>query len=278
MFIQEIGGSPKELYDRNGFSAERVFLVPWEDRLQFIETIFGNAASERLIYPGQPQTVAVRMKMEPLDPDAIEWNSVQDIASDLPGYGGSFLKSTVYYESISGDDRNDLPETPPGSWITYRMEIGAVEEILSLADWEWADQPNTALPNDYNGVKRIPYTEHHLTWNQVAGPPWSAMSRLQGKVNQTAFLGCVPGTLLFDGAVGHKLYRKGDTINDPPSSFTWQIRYVFRERSIKSDGHVYGWNHFYRPSPPGWIELVNGFEKFYDAGDFNELFVPENGD
>jgi len=273
MLVQEIGGSPKELYDRNGFSAERVFLVPWEKRQEFTEKVL--ASPEVLTYPGQAQTVAVRLKMEPLEPDAIELNSVQDIAADLPGYGGSFLKSTVYYESISDNDRDDLPVTPPGSWITYRMEIGAVEETLSLADWKWFDLPSLALPNDYSGVKRIPYTEHHLTWHQVVGPPWTAISQLQGKVNQAAFLGCAPGTLLFDGAVGYKLYRKGDTISENPSSFTWQIRYVFRERSIKSGGQVYGWNHFYRPSPPGWVELVSGSKKLYDSGDFSDLFVPE---
>ncbi|MCL2304784.1 MAG: hypothetical protein FWC43_05515 [Planctomycetaceae bacterium] len=273
MKIQEIGGSPKELYDRNGFSAERVFLVPWEKRQEFTELVL--ASPEVLTYPGQAQTAAVRLKMEPLEPDAIELNSVQNIATDLPGYGGSFLKSTVYYESVSDNDRDDLPVTPSGSWITYRMEIGATEELLLLTGWKWSDLPGQALPSDFSGVKRIPYTEHHVTWNQVVGPPWTAILQLQGKVNQVAFLGCEPGTLLFDGAVAYKLYRKNDTINDTPSSFTWQIRYVFRERSIKSGGQVYGWNHFYRPSPPGWVELVNGSQKFYDSGDFNELFVPE---
>ena len=275
MFLQEIGGSPKEQYDRDGFSAERVFLVPWNERSQFIETIFNAASPGLLTYPGQSQTVAVRLKMEPLEPDAIELNSVQNIATDLPGYGGSFLKATVYYESIAGTDRNDLPDTPPGSWLTYRMEIGAIEEILPLADWEWSDLPHLALPGDYNGVKRIPFTEHRVTWNQIVGPPWTAISQLQGTVNQTAFLGCEPQTLLFDGAVAHKLYKKGDTISETPSSFAWQIRFVFRERSIKSGGQIYGWNHFYRQAPAGWVELVNGTKKLYDSGDFNELFVPE---
>ena len=275
MFIQEIGGSPKEQYDRGGFSAERAFLVPWERRQEFIEAVFNASSPKTLIYPGQSQTVAVRLKLEPLDPDAIELNSVQDIATDLPGYGGSFLKATIDYESIADNDRDDLPDTPSGSWLTYRMEIGAVEEMIPLADWTWSDQLGPALPNDYNGVKRIPYTEHHVTWNQVAGPPWSAIARLQGTVNDAAFLGCAPGTLLFDGAVGYKLYKKGDTISETPSSFTWQIRFVFRERSIKSGGQVYGWNHFYRQSPAGWVELTNGPKKLYDSGDFNELFVPE---
>ncbi len=279
MPIQEIGGSPKEQYDRDGFSAQRTFLVPWENRTQFAQTVLGTGSTtgtdQVLTYPGQSQTVAVRMKMEPLDPEAIELNSVQNIATDLPKYGGSYWKSTVYYESISDDDRSDLPDTPAGSWITYRMEIGAVEEIVPLAAWKWSDRPDLVLPIDFSGVKRIPYTEHHLTWNQVVGPPWSAISRLQGKVNQLTFVGCEPGTLLFDGAVGNKLYKKGDTIQENPSSFTWQIRFVFRERSIKSGGQVFGWNHFYRSSPPGWVELVDGSKKFYDSGDFNELFVPE---
>ena len=155
------------------------------------------------------------------------------------------------------------------------MEIGMSEMVLPLSNWKWSDRPDIVLPNDISGVKQIPYTEHHLTWNQVIGPPWSAISQMQGKVNQTAFIGCEPGTLLFVGAAGNKLYRKGDTVSDNPSSFTWQIRYVFREKSIKSGGSIFGWNHFYRQSPPGWVELVDGVDKFYDSGDFNDLFVPE---
>ena len=279
MSLQEIGGSPKEQYDIEGFSAERVFLVPWEDREQFAATVLGTASQANpippLTYPGHDGTIAVRLKMEPLDPAAIEFRSAQNWATDLPHYSGSYLKSTVYYESINEDDRDDLPETPPGSWLTYRMEIGMGEVMLPLSDWKWSDRPDIVLPNDYSGVKQIPYTEHHLTWNQVIGPPWSAVSQMQGKINQTAFIGCVPGTLLFVGAAGNKLYRKGDTVSDNPSSFTWQIRYVFREKSIKSGGSVFGWNHFYRQSPPGWVELVEGTNKFYDSGDFNDLFATE---
>ena len=50
------------------------------------------------------------------------------------------------------------------------------------------------------------------------------------------------------------------------------FHYVFRERSVKHGGLVYGWNHFYREKPPGWVELINGTDRLYDLADFSTLF------
>ncbi len=279
MSYQEIGGSPKEQYEWETFKAQREFLVPWEEREEFARTVIGTAAvpaqSNGLTYPGRDKTVAVRLKMEPLDPGAIGIGPLEDLQTELPRYEGSFLKATVYYETVEEESRSDLPDVPAGSWITYRMTIGSIEETLGLSDWKWGDDPALPVAADLTGIKRIPITEHILTWKQVVSPPWSAISRMQGKLNAATFIGCDPGTLLFDGAEGYKLYYHGDSVDDTPSPYTWEIRYVFREKAIKSDGRVFGWNHFFREQPSGWVPLLKDGEPMYDSGNFNELFEPE---
>ena len=98
---------------------------------------------------------------------------------------------------------------------------------------------------------------------------------MQGTVNQSEFLGCPAGTLVFEGADANKLYA-GD-FGSGASPFCWQIKYLFRERSIKHDGGVYGWNHFYREDPAGWVEITNGSANMYDEADFNTLFQSAGG-
>lgn len=280
MQIQEIGGSPKEDYRTYDFTAQREFLVPWDHRHEFAQFVLGSPEvsqwdREILKYPGRDSSFATRLKLEPLDPQAIELDGVKDLQNDLPQYTGSYWKATVYYETIDNDDRNDLPETPEGTKTTYRLEIAAVEEEIPVSRWAWNDDPAIPVPENLYGVKRVPVTEHYVTWSYVRSPPWSAISQIQGKVNLTEFLGCAPGTLLFDGARGNKLYKTGDSVDDSPATFTWQLHYVFREKSIKSDNTIYGWNHFYRENPPGWIPLVRDQHFLYDCDEFRRLFSPE---
>ncbi|MGL6193962.1 MAG: hypothetical protein ACRC2T_03980 [Thermoguttaceae bacterium] len=286
MKYQEIGGSPKEQYDRVGFSATRQFLIPWSERENFVEHVIGNctvnadppstvAISNSLAYPGKCNTHATKLVLEPLDSTAITSGVLGDVQTELADYKGSFLKATIHYESISGD-RNDTPEVQSGSWITYKLITTATEEELDASGWKWEDNSALQVPNGYTVIKRIPVSEHRVTWHQVSSPPWLKISELQGKVNDSEFLGCAPGTLLFDGAESYKLFRKDSTITDEPSAFTWQIMYNFREKAVKADGNVYGWNSFYRASPPGWVKLLHDQKLVYDSGNFNLLFISEN--
>lgn len=280
MQIQEIGGSPKEDYRQYDFSAQREFLVPWNQRQEFAHFVLGSpnvsqTDREILKYPGREQTMATRLKFEPLDPQAIELDGVNDLQTDLPQYTGSYWKATVYYDTVENDNRSDLPDTPEGTKTTYRMKIDVVEEQIPVSSWTWEDNPTAVVPQDFYAVKRIPVTEHHVIWSYVRYPPWNAISQLQGKVNLTEFLSCPPGTLLFDGAEGNKLYNQGESVDDNPSPFTWQLHYVFREKRIKADNTVYGWNHFYRENPPGWVPLVHNQHFLYDSEEFRRLFASE---
>jgi len=274
--FKELSGSPVEEYSQDGFTARREFLIAWEDRDAFAAEVLGKAAeyggSAWINYPGKTSVFAARLRYVPLDPESLDTQAIAELTEGLASYSNSFAKAEVDYRTVNVRDREDGPETEPGTHLTYRMQYAVEHQTLLPQGWHWADDPSLVLPDDFPLVKAIPVTEHHLTWHQVVNPPWQAIQALQGKVSAGEFLGCPPATLLFEGAEANKLFRSGFDTDNP--EFCWQIHYLFRQRAVKYGGQVYGWNHFYRGDPPGWVELTNGSEPMYESGDFAPLFQP----
>jgi len=272
--FQELGGSPVEQYGLDGFSARREFLIAWEDRDAFAAEVLGVAVTYGgttwAQYPGKSSAFAVKLRYEPFDPDGPDVQVLDDVTKGLNGYSGSFAKAVVDYRTVSLRDRDDGPDNEIGTHLTYRMRFAAEYQPITARGWTWADAPSIPAPDDLHLTKVVPITEHHLVWHQVINPPWDRIHALQGKVNAGEFLGCPEATLLFEGAEANKLFRAG--FDEGPSAFCWQIHYVFRERSIKHGGQVYGWNHQYREKPPGWAALTNGTDRLYDLADFDPLF------
>ena len=275
--FQELGGSPVETYDVDGFRAQRQFLIAWDDRDAFAADVLGMALEHGgrtwASYPGKSSVFAVQLRYEPFDPNSPDAQNLSGLTESLNRYTGSFAKATVEYHTVNLRDRSDGPENEIGTHLTYRMSFAAVEQPITPRGWSWTDNLAPA-PSDLVLVKAVPMTEHRLTWHQVINPPWNAIRDLQGKVNAAEFLNCPSGTLLFEGAEANKLFRSGYDAGS--SDFCWQIAYLFREKSVKQGGAVFGWNHAYRDDPPGWAELTNGAGPLYDAGDFTPLFQSAN--
>ncbi len=268
--FQELGGSPHEKYTVDGFSATRRFLVPWEQRTEFAQAVFGT--TERLTYPGRSDVFAYTLDFEPLEPDMIGVRTLENLKTDLVDYNGSFAQAVVKYAVSTGSERSDVPLNDEKTSITYKMVVDSEEVTLPAGGWKWADTYG-AIPAGTQVVKKLPITEHVLTWSEVVDPPWEVITSLQGKVNANPFLGCSAGTLLFRGAEANKLYRRGAGVDEEPASFVWAIKYTFRERAIKMNGVVYGWNYLYRETTSTWVNVINTMQaNLYDKGDFSTLF------
>lgn len=272
--FRELAGSPVEEYTANGFSARREFLVPWNERDAFASLTLGLgsefAGFERVAYPGKASVLAVKLRYEPFDPDTLDLQTLEDLAEDLNQYSGSFAKAVVDYRTFGACDREDGPTNEPGTYLTYRMMFASEYQPIAPRGWSWESDAQAPPAEDLMLSKRIPITEHHLTWRQVVNPPWEAIQSLQGTVNADEFLGCPAETLLCEGADANKLYSAG--LEQGPSAFTWEIRYVFRQRAIKYGGQTYGWNHFYRETDGAWDRLLRDGGPLYDTADFAPLF------
>lgn len=272
--FKELGGSPVESYTSSGFTAHREFLVAWEDRDAFAAEILGQAAEygsePSLHYPGKTSVFATNVRFEPFDPDNPDAKVLPSLTEGLNSYSRSFAKATVVYRTLTLRDRVDGPDNESDTQLSYRMEYDVEYVEITPRGWKWADNPSLALPDDLELVKTVPVTDHLLTWRQVVRPPWETIRSLQGKVNSGEFLGCPEATVLFRGATANKLFRS--SFEAGASDFCWEILYAFRERAIKSDGQVYGWNHYYRDDPPGWAEPTHGSDRMYDLADLATLF------
>jgi len=272
--FKELGGSPVESYTSNGFTARREFLIAWEDRDAFAAEILGQAAqygaAPSLHYPGKTSVFATSVRFEPFDPDNPDAKALTDLVGGLNSYSQSFAKATVAYRTLTLRDRPDGPDAESDTQLTYRMQYDVEDLPITARGWQWADNPAFLVPDDLELVKTVPVTDHLLTWHQVVRPPWDTIRSLQGKVNSGVFLGCPEATVLFRGATANKLFRS--TFEAGASDFCWEILYAFRERAIKFDGQVYGWNHAYRDDPPGWVELTHGSDRMYDLADLAALF------
>ena len=221
-------------------------------------------------YPGKASVFAYHLEYVALDPDSVDEQTLASLTEGLNSYSNSFVKALVKYKTVGPQDRADVPEVGAGTHLSYRMAYAVESQKIPAEGWRWADQPAIVLPDSLELIRTVPITEHHLTWDQVVGPPWEAIHQLQGTLNAGEFLSCPRGTVLFAGVEASKLYRSDSGVYE--SNFCWKIHYLFQERSIKCGGQIHGWNAVYRSDPPGWVELTNGSRGLYDFADFAPLF------
>lgn len=274
----ELAGSPQEKYTAAGFQARRRFLVAWEDRANFAKDIMGSASRfdyrSAAYYPERNSVFPSEITIEPADKNAVVQKSLKHLHLDLNSYKGSWALVTVDYETISSEtDIDDSPEAESGTSITYRLSYETTEMELSGDGWVWADATSTPLPTGTVLLRQTPCSQHQLVWKKVVSPPWSLILQTQGKINQAAFLGCEPGTLLFVGAASNKLYRS--TYEEGESPFCWAITYTFLQKAIHVGNDVYGWNHVFRNSDGIWAIPQNNGAKLYEEADFSLLFQSE---
>ncbi len=277
LVFQELGGSPREHYSLSGFTAVREFLVPWENRTEFVRAVFGTSSlslkQRRVIYPGRKDVFATSLRFEPLDADAVNPREMSELGTDLVDYDGSFAKAVVEYAMLDSQERKDAAMPEDGTAITYAMKVVASDIEMAPAGWKWSDT-GAALSAATKFTKRVPVTEHHLTWSYVSNPPWTVISSAQGKVNSASFLGCAPGTLLFEGGEANKLYKPGYGLDEGVQAFCWQIKYIFRELSLKGNGSALGWNAIQRTESGSWATVSNTSGRpLYDSTNFQTLFV-----
>ncbi len=275
--FKELAGSPVENYGPEGMTARRLLLCAWDDRQQVVEQLFGDGyeygGQSRAQYPDKPGVVAMRARCEPLTDDLVT-QTLSELTEGLNRYNG-FAKVTVDYELLVATERPDLPETEPGTFLSYRQDSNIDRARLPAHSLVWNDEPTVPVSSEAAPSIRIPLIVHHVTWHRVVYPPWDAIRSGQGTVNDAAFLGAPASTVLLDGVSADREFLRFDGLDK--AELGWRIGYVFRERAVKtSDASTPGWNHAYRSMPvatPAWDELADANSNPpYESSDFTDLF------
>ena len=277
--FKELAGSPVETFSPDGLKAQRRILVAWEDRYRMLTELLGDGDEFGGLspagYPECPAVVVMQARLEPWPPCPDDQGAFDDIASQLNSYSGKYVQVVVDYDLLdAGSSRRDLPRAPNGTFLTYRMDFGGEYVRLPGETMHWSSDASIPVPPDAAATIRVPVIEHHVTWHRVVSPPWAAIRSCTGALNDAAFLGASPETVLFDGAIADKRFIRLGALKQP--EFGWRITYVFREKAIHVGENTYGWNHRHRALPqdnPGWDTLVDGQgNRLYGTADFNTLF------
>ncbi len=277
MTFKEFAGSPVETCGPGGMKAKRTLLCAWDDRHEVVEQLLGDGyefgGSTRARYPETPDIVAMRTKCKPLADDLLP-QEFDKLTEGLNSYNG-FAKVTVDYELLVPSELGDLITAESGTFLTYRQDSANQQTMMSEDSLSWQDEPSEFVASKAVPRIRIPLIEHHLTWHRVVSPPWQAIRKCIGTVNNAEFLGAAAAGVLFDGATAKPEFLRIGELGRAEQA--WRIKYVFREKAVKTgNGEIVGWNHAYRPLPvsdPDWDELAdaNG-NRPYRSSDFSQLF------
>lgn len=278
--FEELDGSPRFRIAPGGTTATRRFKVAWGHWQAFARELLGVyrivAGGFHFVVPSHmllPNLVVSDLAVDPWPEEKITSGSQSSLASSANDY--DFAIVTANYRTLYDVDnrpRDDLPAVPDGTILTYSGELAS--ELMSTPGrtWRW-DVNGAPLPDDLFPGLVIPNGEHTLHWQRVALPPWSAIRRLRGRVNDATFLSAAAGTVLFLGARATRAFQFLE------EGGFWSIEYSFAEKSAKSTVNpdtAKGWNHLYRDTASAgehWlaIEDADGNSP-YAAGNFATLF------
>lgn len=299
--------APKFSFSREKSTAQRQIYLPIYSELpqflaaEFPATVGGYPVSDDVFpIPGfqwlYVKTINVQQISDKLD-SAVPPNPSAGWLLDVD------YESQPYNNQNGGNNKsNDLPGsgTPnsggPGGaggagtdvMLSYEVDIGGNFITYPSTALQWVSDSMRPHIDVQPGVIEVT-VEHSITWHHVALPPWAALRRCAGRVNQRPFLGAPMGCLLFGGANCSREF-------DMTGNRTWTMKMKFSEKMLPAvinpalkaldpTGTIYGaggWNFFLRPNLPTGVaydvlklgKSTNPVQAIYPFADFTNLFVP----
>lgn len=285
--FEELAGSPRIRISEDGLVAVRTFRVAWDDWRALVHALVGTFRVVGLAtqfvppirFPGLPNLVVAELDVEPFDPRNPDGSAGVTLGARTNAYPAGGARITATYRTL-GDEtdraRDDLPDVPEGTYLTYSGQLGAERLRVPGRAWRWSTgDPADRVADDVNPGVLVPSGDFTLRWHRVPRPPWSAIRRLRGKVNAAPFVGSSAGLVLF---LGVRATRRFHFLDD---GGYWELEYRFSEsaRTLSDGATKVGWNHFFREQAHAgehWVPIEDrDGAPPYAAGDFAELFAFE---
>jgi len=281
--FEELDNSPKESFDDGSFTARRRFKVAWNDRLDFLQELYGGYKMvggqfvfvPRASYPPVPQAIVTNVEIEPYPPDKPS-DQITALSNGINGYPYAIVAATYKIKednSQSSANQPSLPSVPDGTFLTYSSDTGG--EFLMTPGAAWKSSPGDKTLKDEVGVPIfIGHEDFTLSWQRVARPPWAAMRDIRGHVNASQFMIYEAETVMYLGSRPSIEFQL-----QQPS--TWKLEHRFSVKQIEktaSPGSYVGWNHYWFDEAEAgehWLKLVDaeaGGDSPYQTADFSKLF------
>lgn len=231
--------SPQIQFSRGNATYTRYFKVPTADAETFKEECFPSAGVIPGAHPGFPQLFVDTLTYKPFDGAAFS-----EAASGVNEPDNWHV--TVTYTPWQADP------APPGSYdpvsdpievldlLTTSMQFST--EAMSLPGYslKWQMTGNQIASENVSAYILVHTTQFGLMIPKARRIPWAAIRENRGKVNETAFWGAEPETVLYNGAsVSARYFTDGTRVFDVEHSFT--------EKQIVWGSSKFGWNYIWDP-------------------------------
>ena len=194
----------------------------------------------------------------------------------------------MYYDLVPWPSYLTRPSHPKGTTLSFRTRFSGqfltlpgkaftvsrddpkrVSHIKDPVTGRMIDNP-VPSPLSVNSNTRImiPLVDFVIEWGQITNVDSVNFAEFEGCVNEQEFLGCEPGTLLFEGADVDPSF----TLN-PRNPHAYKAIVTLKKRAIKSGGSIYGWNHDYEDNPAGWklITMADNSPR-YPENNYSNMF------
>lgn len=278
--IKECEGSPSLKMSSGKISATRKVLIDWADYPAFWAELFGAfkvtagvvTAEPGATYPGITNLIPKDLSVDPYPPTKILSGATTIAAVNT--YSQALC--TISYEPIDPTDPNN-PDHPDETILTVERDIGAEYLTAPGRSWKWSVD-DAMVPEDLNAGVLIATEDFQMTWSRVVSPPYTAIRRCRGRLNNATFMGYPAGLVLFMGAKETIEYHlEGDP--------TFRLVYHFKAKALLSTADsttLYGWNRFWRPDAvanENWQPIVAndaGEAPPYPEENFDDLFQYES--
>lgn len=288
---------PEFELSREGLTCTRYFYLSDSDKLvalnqaYFPKALVSGAglfiAADTVTYPNDDWSILVldKIKATPfLDKEK------QRFSANGVARSGTGLLIVMNYKTKSfpqtGQPVNNTPSqgspgpsgnkpSDPQTLFTWHVKLGGTFLTREGGGLKWVNHDLTLDPvtASVRPACMVPTTDLTITWHRVYSPPWGAIRRCRGAVNNSIYMGANPGTLLYTGADGDQ-----DATTD--SLKPWKLNQMFSETSpgLDVNGLIAGWNHFMRPDGPNagkYHLLIDGnANHMYQSQEFANLFQP----
>jgi len=263
---QERPGSGTLEYSPEGIVGRRIFIVNWEDRIEFCRVMLGYTSATGHVpirtaaqkFPGFDYLYCTHAKEQPLGelrqgPEMAEYPQVEIHCEYHP-----------WNLSISPTEHN---EEETITYLEESYEFGG--EFISVpgSNFRWVDTvPTTTGTGENPNIVDMPIGRLVGTLEMLLHSPWEPelkgadIRATYGKVNDVEFFDYPAEHVLFMGASARRVITSEGTPG-------WAVTYRFRAREAS-------WNYVFRGDtdgmhPTGWWEVT---PHPYETADFSVLF------
>lgn len=324
----QLGSTERSRWANDGCQVDYVIDIPWDDRKDAIKNVLGYSYRDansnlRRVTPMRHPYWTWLFATSMTQGEGIKWEAkVQADAGPVSRYSlerYTLTFSTLPYRVMSDVDINflqlQLGLTVVPEWERYMIKWGKpTYDVVQLdgRQWVFSTGPTSLLPDpSFKGSMPITVPTRTLLWKWMLVPDTylfnavsEQMSRIEGKgtiaqpsalgrVNETAFAGYGPGTLLLEAVDPEPVMAPADPQNDllMPNAFDpprlWNLSFHIklsdppRNATLLPNTYIArGWNlapDMADPNGYWWPVLSkNGGVPPYRAIEFANLFQAAN--